>query len=77
MNIEESMKTIVIDAPVVVAFGSTTEEMSDFKLIIERDNIIKMPNLMTAVHCCILSFNISYPRAIAPIMTLLESAIIL
>ena len=49
MNIEESIKEITIDAPIVLAFGSTTEDINDFKLIIERNNIITMPTLMTAV----------------------------
>ena len=74
MNIEESINAIIV----VLAFGSTTEDIRDFKLIIERSNIIRMPNLMTAVNCCISAyyiFNISYPRAITPIMTLLESVV--
>ena len=80
MNIEESINAITIDAPVVLAFDSTTKDIRDFKLIIKRSNIIRMPNLMTAVNCCISAyymyiFNISYPRAIAPIMTLLESVV--
>ena len=78
MNIEESIKEITIDAPIILAFGSTTEDISDFKLIIERNNIITMPTLMTAVNCCISAyyiFNISYPRAIAPIMMLLENLV--
>ena len=30
MNIEESINAITIDAPVVLAFGSTTEDIRDF-----------------------------------------------
>ena len=67
MNIEASIQTITIDAPVDLAFGSATEDIGDFKY--DR-NIIKMPNLMTGVNYCLSA---SYPRAIIPIMTILES----
>ena len=44
--------------------------------IIEKNNVIQMPSLVTAVHCCFTSYfifnNISYPLYFTPLLLFLE-----
>lgn len=51
--------------------------LSDFKLIVEKENILSMPSIATAVHCAFASYyniiyNISFPSDISPLLLFLE-----
>ncbi len=58
-----------------MAFGTSFDELSDFKIVIEKENVITMPCLDTAIHCCFAAYyiyNISYPPDLGPLMLFLE-----
>ena len=51
------------------------EGITDIKLIIEKDNVLSMPSMKIAVHCCFAVyyiFNLTYPTAMAPFLLFLE-----
>ena len=51
------------------------EGITDIKLMIEKDNVLSMPSMKIAVHCCFAVyyiFNLTYPTAIGPFLLLLE-----
>lgn len=65
-------------APFIVAFGTTTDDLSDTKIVMERENILSMPSLDMAVHCCFAAYyiyNISYPPDFIPFLMFLEQYI--
>ena len=52
------------------------DSLTDFKLVIETNNIIPMPSLSIALHCCISSYciyNIVFPLEIKAFMLFHES----
>lgn len=62
-------------APYIAAFGLTVDRLTDIKLVIESQTIIKMPSIATALHCCVSSyyiFNIAYPPHFSPMLLFLE-----
>ena len=63
-------------APFVAAFGETVDVLSDYMVVMEKDNVISMPTLAAALHYCFASyyvFNISYPPDSKSLMLFLES----
>ncbi len=74
------MDSIECRAPFIAAFGRNKDELVEFKLVIERENILAMPSLNVAVHCCFASYyiyNISYPPDFSSILLFLEQSIYL
>lgn len=72
------MDSIECRAPFIAAFGVNKDELVEFKLVIERENIIAMPSLDVAVHCCFASYyiyNVSYPHHFLPILLFFEQYI--
>lgn len=70
-----SLKDIEQKAPFIAAFGRTREELSDFKVVIEGENILPMHSLRVALHCCFAAYyiyNISYPPDFGTVMLFLE-----
>ena len=52
-----------------------SDALSDFKLVIERENIISISSLSYALHCCFACYyiyNISFPADSSPIMVFFE-----
>ena len=75
MDVEKCIEKLECDAACIAAFGETKSSLSDFKVIIERENVLSMPSLQMAIHCCFAIyyiFNISYPSATAPLLLFLE-----
>ena len=57
-----------MDAPFIAVFGPSKSTVCEIKLVIEKENIIDMPNSRTAVNCCMAAFyvfNITYPNGIS------------
>ena len=52
-------------SPCILGFGSTLDDPSNFKVAIEKENIIDMPNLLMAMKYCFSCYyvmNIQYPK---------------
>ena len=63
------------NAACIAAFGEKSTSITNIKLIIEKDNVLRMPSMKMAVHCCFAVyyiFNMSYPPALAPLMLFFE-----
>ena len=63
MDVGESIDSVRFDEPITVAFGEELGSLYDVMLVVEN-NVIRMPNIITAVHCCLTAyyiFNIVYP----------------
>ena len=61
--------------PIIAAYGQCFDELSDFAVVTEKDTVLKMPTLETALHCCFATYyiyNISYPAHFAPLFLFLE-----
>ena len=61
-----------MDAPYIAVFGASRANISEIKLVIEKENVLRMPDAITAVNCCMAAyyvFNISYPMGISSVMT--------
>ena len=72
---EDAISGLEETAPCIVAFGATSDSISDVKVVIEKQNIMSMPNVTTALHFCFSSyyvFNISFPFSFKPILLFLE-----
>ena len=53
------------------------EGITDIKLIIEKDDVLSIPSMKIAVHCCCAVyyiFNLTSPTAMAPFLLFLEHA---
>lgn len=75
MDIEESLESVECKAPYIAAFGPSLDELSEFKVVIEKDNVISMPSVDTALHCCFAAYyiyNITYPPELRPYLLFLE-----
>ncbi len=70
---EESFDSIECRTPFIAAFG----RIGGVELVIERENILAMPSLDVAIHCCFASYNISYPHDFSSILLFLEQSIYL
>ena len=78
INIEESLQEVKSDAPYIAAFGISIDDLCDFKVVIERENIVSVSSLSYAVHCCIACYyiyNISFPCDSSPILVFFEKII--
>ena len=56
-------------------FGVTVNHLTDFKVVIEKENIISVPSLSDAMHCCFASYyiyNMSFSANSCQIMVFLE-----
>ena len=70
LDVEERIMKLDRTAACIAAF----EGITDIKLITEKDNVLSMPSMKIAVHCCFAVyyiFNLTYPTAIAPPFLLL------
>lgn len=75
MNIGESLDGVDCRAPYIAAFGISFDQLTDFKVVIEKENVLPMPSVAVALHCCFASYylyNISYPSEFNHIMLFLE-----
>ena len=72
LDVEECITKLECSAACIAAFGSS---ITDIKVIIEKENILPMPSMKIAIHCCFAIYyilNISYPATIAPLLLFLE-----
>ena len=75
IDIEGSIQELDEKAPCIVGFGLTRSEAMDFKVLIESDNVIPMPSVLTALHYCFAAyyvFNIAFPLQYHLILLFLE-----
>ena len=52
------------------------EKPTDFKVVVEKENIIEMPSLFIALQYCFAIYyimNIAYPKDVNPLMLFLET----
>ena len=73
--IEDALEEVDCRAPFIAAFGLSVDALTDFKLVIEKENILSVPSLALALHCCFAAYylyNISFPSDVSPIMLFLE-----
>ena len=76
LNIQDELQTLECKAPFIVGFGLTRASASDFKVIIEEDNVFSMPSLVAALNYCFATYyvyNISYPPDFRFVLLFLES----
>ena len=75
MDVGESIDSVRFDEPFIVSSLWRRTRKSVLMLVVEN-NVISMPNIITAVHCCLTAyyiFNIVYPAQTKSICLLLES----
>ncbi len=68
----------MVKSPCIIAFGATLDTPSDVKVVIESDNILPMPSLMTALNYCFSAYyvyNIAFPSDLRSLLLFLESRI--
>ena len=78
MNIEERLEEVECCWPYIATFGVPRDELTDFKIVIEKENILPMPSLFIAILCCFSAyflFNINYPPEFVPTMLFIEQYI--
>ena len=76
LDIDEELHALGCKAPCIVGFGMTRAAASDFKVVIEADNVFPMPTLVSALHYCFAAYyvyNISYPPDFRFVLLFLES----
>ena len=75
VDVEKSISTMDTIAPFIVAFGPSLSNLTEFKVVIEKNNVLTMPDIDTALHCCFAAyyiFNISYTPDFKPFLLFLE-----
>ena len=75
IDIEGAIQELDEKAPCIVGFELTRSEAMDFKVLIESDNVIPMPSVLTALHYCFAAyyvFNIAFPLQYHLILLFLE-----
>jgi len=75
IDIEESLASMENQAPLIATFGINMDSLTDFKVVIEGENILPMPSLSCALHCCFAAYyiyNITFPSDLKPLMLFLE-----
>ena len=75
VTIEDCLEGKDRRAPYIAGFGVTFDELTDFKVVIENDNILTMPSLEMALKCCFAAYfvyNISYPPDLTPFLLFME-----
>lgn len=78
ISVDEAITSIEVKSPCIIAFGTTLDSVGEAKVVMEGDNVLHMPTLLTALHYCMASyyvFNISYPVEFRPFMLFLEKYI--
>ena len=63
---EEEIEKIKSPHPIIVGFGPSFDELTEFRLVVEG-TVLQMKDLNMAVHCCFgcyWVFDISYPNTI-------------
>ena len=71
LNIDECLESVECRTPFIAVFGVNMDSLTDFKLVIERDTIMSVSPLSTALHCCFASYyiyNIVYPSPLKSFM---------
>ena len=66
---------ITVNHSVVIGFGDDLKNINDVRVVIERENILPMPSVLTAVECCLASyyvFNLQYESRSKALCHLLE-----
>ena len=75
INIDEELQAINGSTPCIVGFGDCVKSVTDFKVVIEGENIFPMPSLIYALHFCFAAyyvFNISFPVDFRFVLLFLE-----
>lgn len=64
IDIDKAIQSVPVNSPCIIAFGATLDTIEEIKVVIERNNVIRMPSMLSALHYCFSSyyvFNMSYP----------------
>ena len=74
IDVDESINSLNITAPCIVAFGASRNNIEDIKIVIETDTIIPVANMATAIHFCFACYyiNMSFPAPFKYILLFLE-----
>ena len=76
MDVEESIQSVSSPHPLIVGLGESLNNLVDI-LVVDENNVLTIPNLMTAVHSCLACyylFNIAYPPKMKAMGLFLEAA---
>ena len=77
VNVEESLSSLTVTAPSIVAFGETRGSPTEIRVLVEGTVVI-VPSVMAGLHYCFTSyyvFNISFPNEFRLPMLFLEKFI--
>ena len=72
---DECLSEVNYSVPYIAAFGLTVDKLTSVKLVIERENVLSMPSIAVALHCCFAShylYNISFPAKFSTMLLFLE-----
>lgn len=75
VDVDEAIASIELKSPCIIAFGTTLDSVGEVKVVMEGDNVLRIPLVYSAMHYCMASynvFNISYPVEFRPLMLFLE-----
>ena len=75
VSLDDTLLGLEEKAPSILAMGLSLEEISDIKVVIEKENVLSMPTMLKALHFCFASyyvFNISFPSPFKPTLLFLE-----
>lgn len=75
VTFEDCLAKVDRRAPFIAGFGLTFDGLTDFKVVIENENVLTMPSLEIAVKCCFAAYfvyNISYPPDLTPFLLFME-----
>ena len=78
LEVEDEIEKLGIHYPsLIVAFGPSLDSLQD-SMLVEENNILIMPTLGTALHCCFVSyfiFDIVYPPSARNMLLFLDSVL--
>ena len=72
------MSSILYKHPVIVGFGKDRNSLTETAVVVEKDNVIRTPDLTTAVHCAFslyYIFDIAYSKTNKGLMVFLEQLV--
>ena len=72
---DEALGKIQHNHPLILGFGSDLSHMVEFRVVIEKKNVITMPSLLVSIEYCLQAyyvFNIKYDVTSRPLCYLVE-----
>lgn len=75
IDMDEALGKIQHNHPLILGFGSDLSHMVEFRVVIEKKNVITMPSLLVSIEYCLQAyyvFNIKYDVTSRPLCYLVE-----